>query len=778
MTVEELQIIVKAKVDGFMAKMQAVTRATEKTSTATKATQKQVDALRHKQALLSEALQKTTAEQKKLLREFNRKMDGTMPITEIKRTETGLAAAEKKAAKLAQTLDSLERDREKAVVQLDFAKGSGNAAAISEAKAAVASIDKQIEPLALEFDETNAKAKTLKKHLAEIKANPQASAEIQALKDRMDGLVQKANRMRSESAALGEQIKSSAVQSGNAIKSASNKSTKATNKAANAVKSFGNRIKGLIKNVLIFSVITSALRAIRTALTSVIKSDSAMSQSLANIKGNLITAFAPIYSYILPGIRAILSALESASARLAYFTSSLFGKSVSQSQQLAKGMYNTAKGAGKAEKSAKKLSKTLLGIDEINAMADNSDTDAGGGGATIEPAFSLGDMSAAQLDEYKAMIKQKLAEIELIVAAASLAIGTILLLTGVKPLLGVALIAVGATALVKAAATDWNGTSDKVKTTLQALTAVIATFVLALGTILLATGVNAPLGVALMCIGAATLATEMALNWNTMSDKTRMVLTALTAVIGGFLLAIGATLCFTGVNVPLGIGLMAAGAVSLGTAAALNWDTIIAKIQNNAVAITAVLSGVALVVGAILCFSGVNVPLGIALMSTGVAGLSIAAAQKWDGAAIVNKIKGVINGIISAVERGVNFIIDKINTISWNVPDWVPGIGGTHFGFNFQRVNIPRLANGGVLPANNPRLAVVGDNRTQREIVTPENAIYEQALRALKTAGGVGSGGNWTFILRRADGHEDSFVLTEAERKNNRDGESLIPLRV
>ena len=58
---------------------------------------------------------------------------------------------------------------------------------------------------------------------------------------------------------------------------------------------------------------------------------------------------------------------------------------------------------------------------------------------------------------------------------------------------------------------------------------------------------------------------------------------------------------------------------------------------------------------------------------------------------LVNMAKKPINGVIGLV----NSMIDAINTVSFDIPDWVPKLGGQTFGFNLSR--IPLLANGGVL---------------------------------------------------------------------------------
>lgn len=85
----------------------------------------------------------------------------------------------------------------------------------------------------------------------------------------------------------------------------------------------------------------------------------------------------------------------------------------------------------------------------------------------------------------------------------------------------------------------------------------------------------------------------------------------------------------------------------------------------------------------------------------------------WNG--VWGAIKGVINGILGGIEgmvngviRGLNFMIDALNKLSFNVPDWVPLIGGKTFGFNIKRiseVSLPRLADGGLVRAGQLFLA-------------------------------------------------------------------------
>lgn len=60
---------------------------------------------------------------------------------------------------------------------------------------------------------------------------------------------------------------------------------------------------------------------------------------------------------------------------------------------------------------------------------------------------------------------------------------------------------------------------------------------------------------------------------------------------------------------------------------------------------------------------------------------------------VIDKIEWLINKIIS----GVNWLIRLLNKFSFDVPDWVPGIGGKKMGFDikeFSQVSLPRLETG------------------------------------------------------------------------------------
>jgi phage-related protein len=104
---------------------------------------------------------------------------------------------------------------------------------------------------------------------------------------------------------------------------------------------------------------------------------------------------------------------------------------------------------------------------------------------------------------------------------------------------------------------------------------------------------------------------------------------------------------------------------------------------------------------------------------------------------LINMVIGLINGMLDGLESGINWIVRRVNALSFDVPDWVPVIGGDHFGFDLPEVgfgSIPYLAEGGYVKPNTPQLAMIGDNKHQGEVVAPEDKLLEMAQKAADMA--------------------------------------------
>ena len=105
----------------------------------------------------------------------------------------------------------------------------------------------------------------------------------------------------------------------------------------------------------------------------------------------------------------------------------------------------------------------------------------------------------------------------------------------------------------------------------------------------------------------------------------------------------------------------------------------------------------------------------------------------------INLIIDLLNGMINGVVSGINTVIRAINKLKIDIPNWVPKYGGETLGFNIGEVEAPQiahLAQGGYAKVNTPQLAVIGDNRHEGEIVSPESKLKEMAMEAIEASRG------------------------------------------
>ena len=105
--------------------------------------------------------------------------------------------------------------------------------------------------------------------------------------------------------------------------------------------------------------------------------------------------------------------------------------------------------------------------------------------------------------------------------------------------------------------------------------------------------------------------------------------------------------------------------------------------------------------------------------------------RAWNGVKsifsnIVGGFANIFKAPLNAMIGGVNAMIGGLNKVK--IPDWVPVVGGK--GINIPK--IPKLAQGGYVGPNQPRLAMIGDNRHYGEIVAPENKLEDMVDNALK----------------------------------------------
>ena len=385
------------------------------------------------------------------------------------------------------------------------------------------------------------------------------------------------------------------------------------------------------------------------------------------------------------------------------------------------------------------------------------------GAVTVGVAMAQGEK--LNLEE----ITNGLTTVMAIAGGALLALGIILLWLGgvVSKGIAIGMIVAGAALIVSAVAAKAAFAPDDVKGWLTLIMGIAAGALLALGIILCMVG-STPIGVGMIIAGSVALVSAVALNFNEVTDKITGWVALIMGIAGAALLVLGIILCCSGGAIALGISLIAVGAVSLVTTVALNWSYIVDQMQGTFGLIMGLVSAGILILGIILCCCGIITPLTIGMIIAGAAGLVTVVAFNWNF--IVDKVKEIwdkikqfwktyiapiftakwwadlgkkaLNGLIGIVEKGLNFLIEKINDFIGGISKITSAVGdlvGADWKLpKIPKVSIPRLARGAVIPPNREFLAVLGDQKHGTNIEAPAELIKQMAMEAMLEVGAVG----------------------------------------
>lgn len=159
-----------------------------------------------------------------------------------------------------------------------------------------------------------------------------------------------------------------------------------------------NRIARMAKTMLFFRLFRTGLTNLRNYLGKLLKSNSMFVTSLGQIKGNLKTAFMPVYDTIMPALNVLMKAFAKLSGYIAQITTTLFGKSVAAAQEQSKALDNVGK-------SAEKANKALGKYDELNVISKSDSNTSSDSSDEIETIYGNIGMSSA-IDEYIRRLKE------------------------------------------------------------------------------------------------------------------------------------------------------------------------------------------------------------------------------------------------------------------------------------------------------------------------------------------------------------------------------------
>lgn len=544
-----------------------------------------------------------------------------------------------------------------------------------------------------------------------------------------------------------------------------------------------------------------------------------LAQPIVNIAIPAFTALAKIITYTLTGASRLLSLLFGST----YSASKKAAKSLNDQQNAIEGVGSAAKKASKYLAPFDELN-TISGNDagggsESGGNAVNFDSDIGSGvnavmalmtgiallaiGAILTFSGHVGVgiamMVAGALTVYgvyasdggeaaKTLVETGLSKILIAIGPMIAMLGVVLMMTGNIPwglgllIAGIALFAVGEVA------ENWDLLGTNLVGALANMLIDISPYIALFGAVLLFVPGKQALGIGLIIAGIALFAVgEVGANWELLGTNLTSALTKIFSEIFPYIAVFGLLLAMVPGMMAVGIGMIVAGiAMFAFSVIAPNWDSITQALRGPLGKTLAMIGGFLVVLGLMLIFSGVGIPLGIGMLLAGGVSLAAAIAPNWDfirdkiknvwqkikefwnsyiapvftAAWWLNLGKTIMNGLISGIERGINWVLGGVSDMVNGITGILNKIPGVNIGrVNWGNVHIPRLAQGAVIPANREFLAVLGDQKHGTNIEAPLDTIKQAVAEVL----GQGSDRPITIIVQM-DGKE---MFRQMVRENN-----------
>lgn len=563
--------------------------------------------------------------------------------------------------------------------------------------------------------------------------------------------------------------------------------------ASTAMQKFGTRLGGIVSGALLFNVISSALTKMVGWFGSAMQSSDAFRQSLANLQGAASVAAAPLVQTLGSALSYVINLLATGISYLARFISLLTGKSIGAMKSAAKSMNSYGSAASGAAKDTEKATRSLAGFDEITRLDAPQDNTSGGGSGSgdLTPNYDFVDQTGAgfaslmdRVQDFWSAFKEALAPS---IAAWSAAWEQI------------KATALAVWPQMQAAASGlWTNAMQPLLSYLAGtfVPGVVNSFSQAFAPIVggaISTAIQVFADFFVWACGIMTDAINNILRpalevllqiwqdmmagiqnaWNTYGQP------IMDGIVAAFrnLETIFSTLYYTVVE-PILSNLIDLLQKLWNEHLKQLWDDLLllfGSVQNTILTFwNSVLSPLInwLVASFGPVFSDVfNAVAGLVETAVGLMADAIdiilvvlrglldflsavfrgdwgaawnaiadTALAVWDRIksgikSAVNGIIGFINGMIQAVVNGLNRVIDAINTLSFDVPDWVPGIGGSSLGFDFSHITapqIPYLAQGAVIPPNREFMAVLGDQSHGTNVEAPLATIQEAVAAVMQ----------------------------------------------
>lgn len=275
-------------------------------------------------------------------------------------------------------------------------------------------IPNSLKRIEREMDQTEGKIERIRRTIAETKAQDavlgrssgnnkelkETEAEYKRLVNRSNELAKAYSYVSSRGDELrnaSSRVNTTLAQEGNTASNTSSRLNRLRNTISNVTSSFrrmgdsgsssmrragtsasllSERLKGvkmamsmLASQLIVFTLLYQGIMMLAQGMGSALMTNRQFASSFNAIKVNLLTAFYPIYSYVLPAINALMNALRKATGWIAQFTSALTGMSLSGARSGAQGLYNQVRAMNDTSKAASKASDAVKKQQQEQAKA-------------------------------------------------------------------------------------------------------------------------------------------------------------------------------------------------------------------------------------------------------------------------------------------------------------------------------------------------------------------------------------------------------------------------
>lgn len=275
-------------------------------------------------------------------------------------------------------------------------------------------IPNSLKRIEREMDQTEAKIERIRRTIAETKAQDavlgrssdnnkelkEAETEYKRLINRSNELAKAYSYVSSRGDELrnaSSRVNTTLAQEGNTASNTSSRLNRLRNTISNVTSSFrrmgdsgsssmrragtsasllSERLKGvkmamsmLASQLIVFTLLYQGIMMLAQGMGSALMTNRQFASSFNAIKVNLLTAFYPIYSYVLPAINALMNALRKATGWIAQFTSALTGMSLSGARSGVQGLYNQVRAMNDTSKAASKASDAVKKQQQEQAKA-------------------------------------------------------------------------------------------------------------------------------------------------------------------------------------------------------------------------------------------------------------------------------------------------------------------------------------------------------------------------------------------------------------------------